>query len=75
MTEAEIYTERDATQTMYSLLKGLQEIFNPRHACVARVTVLGSVCPSVTTFSATMRNKLANGTNGSSATLASFKKW
>ena len=43
-------------------------IINPRRACAARVTVLGlsfrpsvclSVCLSVTTFSATTRNKAA----------------
>ena len=40
-----------------------EKVINPRHAC-ARVTVLGlsfrhSVRPSVTTFSATTRNKPA----------------
>ena len=39
-------------------------VINPRRACAARVTVLGlsfrlSVCLSVTTFSATTRNKAA----------------
>ena len=39
-------------------------VINPRRACAARVTVLGlsfrlSVCLSVTTFSATTRNKVA----------------
>ena len=38
------------------------KVINPRRACAARVTVLGlsfrlSVCLSVTTFSATTRNK------------------
>ena len=38
-------------------------IINPRHACAARVTVLGlcvCVCVSVTTFSATTHNRTSN---------------
>ena len=44
----------------YNVLPGAIWLFDPQHACAARVIVLGlAVCLSVTVFSATTHDKVA----------------